>query len=63
MTRELRARSGRPRRNLRSLIPDPPPRKEDAACCQRVWLENGRPPIGYCSPECIRRPANWEALR
>lgn len=31
-------------------------RKEDAACCIARALPDGRLPIGYCSPQCVRRP-------
>lgn len=30
-------------------------RKEDAACCVARRLPDGRLPIGYCGPDCIRR--------
>ncbi len=33
------------------------PRKEMAACCLARRLPDGRPVIGFCSPECERRPA------
>lgn len=36
-----------------------PPRKEQARCCMALVDEHGRPPLGFCSPECIRRPGNW----
>lgn len=39
--------------------PASPPRplsKDDAPCCVARRLPDGRPVIGYCSPECIRRP-------
>lgn len=39
--------------------PRPPAvRKQDAACCQaaRDADELLRWPVGYCSPECVRRP-------
>lgn len=59
MTRHLGARSGRPRRNLRQFIPEAPPRKELADCCQARRDSLGRPPIGFCSPGCLRRPKVW----
>lgn len=31
------------------------PRKEDAECCLARRDDLGRLPIGYCSPECVRR--------
>jgi hypothetical protein len=40
-----------------------PPRKEDAACCEAKRLPDGRPVLGFCSPECIRRPGNWALLQ
>lgn len=41
-----------------------PPKKEKAPCCRARRDAVGRPPIGFCSPECIRRPENWaEHLR
>jgi hypothetical protein len=33
------------------------PRKEQARCCIAKRDRDGRLPIGYCSPECERRPA------
>lgn len=33
------------------------PRKEQAKCCLAKRLPDGRPVIGFCSPECERRPA------
>lgn len=36
-----------------------PPRKEHAACCETKRLPDGRPVLGFCSPECMRRPGNW----
>lgn len=59
MSRYLRARSGRPRRNLRASIPKAPPRKEQAPCCQQRRDHLGRLPVGFCSPDCIRRPDVW----
>ena len=47
----------------REIIEPPPPRKEDAECCQAKTLEDGRPVIGYCGPDCIRRPEIWERIR
>ena len=29
--------------------------KEQAACCQSRLDDEGRPPIGWCSPTCERR--------
>ncbi|MCA1569327.1 MAG: hypothetical protein LC798_03185 [Chloroflexi bacterium] len=34
----------------------PVPLKDDAECCNARRDADGRLPIGYCSPECIRRP-------
>ncbi len=31
--------------------------KDDAPCCLARRLPDGRPVIGFCSPECVRRPA------
>lgn len=39
----------------------PPPRKEQAPCCMARRDALGRPPLGFCSPGCIRRPAIWAA--
>lgn len=39
-----------------------PPRKEDAPCCMSKVDAIGRPPLGFCSPECIRRPKVWAAM-
>lgn len=39
-----------------------PPRKEEAECCAALVDELGRPWPGFCSPECIRRPANWRLV-
>lgn len=63
MTRHLRARTWKPRRNLRALIPECPPRKEVAACCQERRDALGRLPVGFCSPGCLRRPEVWEKAR
>ncbi|HVM53776.1 MAG TPA: hypothetical protein VM262_11310 [Acidimicrobiales bacterium] len=30
--------------------------KEEAPCCRARALPDGRPVIGFCSPECVRRP-------
>lgn len=30
--------------------------KEDAACCISRRDDQGRLPIGFCGPDCIRRP-------
>ena len=30
--------------------------KEAAKCCQAKALDDGRPVIGYCGPDCERRP-------
>lgn len=38
-------------------LPVLPPSKDDAPCCLARALPDGRPPIGFCSPECVRRPA------
>lgn len=51
---------GRPARQLgvpEDPVP-PPPRdpKRVAPCCVAATLEDGRPPIGYCGPNCQRRP-------
>lgn len=32
------------------------PRKENAPCCVARRDELGRLPIGFCSPDCVRRP-------
>lgn len=46
--------------DARGLAAPPwPPRKEQAACCMALVDDLGRPPLGFCSPECIRRPGNW----
>lgn len=37
--------------------------KEQARCCQSRVDELGRPPIGYCSPECERRPSTGPKAR
>lgn len=34
---------------------DPPLSKDDAACCLAARDEDGRPPIGWCGPDCLRR--------
>ena len=34
-----------------------PPSKEEASCCQAHALPDGRPVIGYCGPDCERRPS------
>lgn len=45
----------------RRVRPAPPaaPRltKEQAECCQAARLPDGRPPIGFCGPDCVRRRA------
>lgn len=44
---------------IRGVRENDPPRwvtKYDAECCKSRVDEIGRWPIGYCSPECIRRP-------
>lgn len=63
MTRTLRARTtGRGKHRQRRTIPaDLPPRKEQAACCQARLDALGRPPIGFCGPECERRPTRGAA--
>lgn len=33
-----------------------PPRKHEAACCVSKMDDLGRLPIGYCGPDCERRP-------
>lgn len=38
-------------------------RPEDAPCCRRHRDTFGRMPIGYCTPECGRRPENRRRLR
>lgn len=50
------------RQHQRDVAVPIPPRKEDAPCCQARLDELGRPPLGFCSPDCIRRPAVWRAL-
>lgn len=32
------------------------PTKDEAECCNARRDDLGRLPIGYCSPECVRRP-------
>ena len=46
-----------------AMLPQPPPTKENAPCCRARRDHRGRLPVGFCSPECIRRPKNWEAIR
>lgn len=38
-----------------------PPVKEIAVCCVAQRDDQGRLPVGFCSPECLRRPINWWA--
>lgn len=40
------------------LTDDPPIRKDkdEAECCKAHALPDGRPVIGYCGPDCERRP-------
>lgn len=33
------------------------PRKEQAPCCLAHLDDLGRPVIGFCGPDCIRRPS------
>lgn len=37
--------------------------KEAAECCMSRKDDLGRPPIGYCSPECVRRPDKVDPKR
>lgn len=37
------------------------PIKETAPCCLAKRLPDGRPVIGFCGPECVRRPARRSA--
>lgn len=39
-----------------------PPRKEEAPCCMARRDSLGRPPLGFCSPQCLRRPSVWAAF-
>lgn len=39
-----------------SMTPPPMIRKEDAACCAATKDEYGRYCIGWCGPNCERRP-------
>lgn len=39
-----------------------PPSKEHAPCCLALRLPDGRPVLGFCSPECVRRPGNWRLV-
>lgn len=39
-----------------------PPRKEHARCCAAKRDDNARLPIGFCSPDCVRRPDVWRGL-
>lgn len=32
------------------------PSKDEAACCRARRDALGRLPVGFCSPECVRRP-------
>jgi hypothetical protein len=34
----------------------PPLTKDEAPCCRAALDEQGRPPIGFCGPDCVRRP-------
>lgn len=43
---------GRKRSNEVTMLPL---RKEDAPCCVSRRDENGRLPVGFCSPGCVRR--------
>lgn len=68
MSRDLGARSARPRQTAPPGFVQPysgvlwelpvlPPTKDEAACCNARRDHLGRLPIGYCSPDCERRPA------
>lgn len=60
MTRYLGAKSGRPRApRAHRVAAKVPPRKEQAACCVAERDKLGRLPIGYCGPDCLRRPDVW----
>ena len=37
-------------------------RKENADCCNAHRDTQGRHPIGYCSPECQRRPTTTRVM-
>lgn len=39
-----------------------PPTKENAPCCVSRRDSEGRLPIGFCGPNCLRRPRRWAAL-
>jgi hypothetical protein len=53
-----RTRGATPRENWPPTPPKvlTPPTKEEAACCRAAALPDGRLPIGFCSPGCLRRP-------
>lgn len=57
----FRRHSG-PIATTREVFAPLPPRKEAAPCCQAHALPDGRPIIGYCGPNCIRRPEVWRAI-
>jgi hypothetical protein len=41
---------------MSSAIDQFPPSKYEVACCASRVDSEGRYPIGWCSPECERRP-------
>lgn len=58
MSGALRGRFVNYRRRAALAVANPfggPPRKEHAACCLAKRLPDGRPVIGLCGPDCIRR--------
>lgn len=42
--------------------PEPPPRKNNAECCRAKIDSDGRLPIGFCGPNCLRRPEVWRRV-
>lgn len=66
LNRPLAGKPGPPRKDRpmpRPISPtdvepdeDIPLSKETAPCCVAAVDSDGRPPIGYCSPSCLRRP-------
>lgn len=55
--RPLKGRTGPRRQPKRELPGDQRLTKEAAPCCLARALPDGRPVIGYCGPDCVRRPA------
>lgn len=54
-----RPRWDKPLPDIMDLSSDYYPRrldKDEAECCKAHALPDGRPVIGYCSPDCERRP-------